>query len=79
MKIIYYIDVKNIESYPVLVEQVTKIVGDDGLNVLFNNAGVSPRSTRLAFTEVDKMMDTFLVNTVAPVMLTKVCCIYIQI
>ncbi|XP_026465461.1 uncharacterized protein LOC113368113 [Ctenocephalides felis] len=65
------LDVKDIESYPVLVEQVTKIVGDDGLNVLFNNAGVSPRSTRLAFTEVDKMMDTFLVNTVAPVMLTK--------
>lgn len=66
------IDVKNTESYNAVVETVSKIVGEDGLNVLFNNAGVSPRSTRLAFTEVDKMMDTFLVNTVAPVMLTKV-------
>uniref|UniRef100_A0A6M2DQ05 C-factor n=1 Tax=Xenopsylla cheopis TaxID=163159 RepID=A0A6M2DQ05_XENCH len=65
------LDVKNTESYNAVVETVSKIVGEDGLNVLFNNAGVSPRSTRLAFTEVDKMMDTFLVNTVAPVMLTK--------
>lgn len=45
---------------------------DDGLNVLFNNAGYSPKSTRINMVKAEQMMETFQVNTVGPIMLTKV-------
>ena len=38
------LDVKNYESYSGLVEQVGQIVGNDGLDLLVNNAGVLFRS-----------------------------------
>ena len=54
-----------------MAKQVGDVVKDSGLNVLFNNAGISPKSTRLNFTKVDDLMETFSTNTVAPIMLTK--------
>lgn len=66
------IDLKDINKYDELSNKVGKIVGNDGLNVLFNNAGVSPKFTRLQFVKVDQLQDTFLVNVIVPVMLTKV-------
>lgn len=45
---------------------------ENGLNVLFNNAGASPKSTRLNFVKTNHLFDTLTVNTVAPIMLTKV-------
>lgn len=51
---------------------MSDIVKDDGLNVLFNNAGVSPKFTRLNLVKLEQLMDTLTANTVAPIMLTKV-------
>ena len=49
-------------------------VGSAGLNVLFNNAGVSPKFTRLNLVKKEQLTETFFVNTVAPILLTKVNC-----
>lgn len=65
-------DVTNHESFPTLVTQIGDIVKGDGLNVLLNNAGVAPKSTRLSFTKASDLSETFETNTVAPVMLTAV-------
>ena len=48
------------------------IVQDDGLNVLFNSAGVSSKFTRVNLVKVEQMTENFMTNTVAPLMLTKV-------
>ncbi|XP_058064118.1 C-signal [Anopheles bellator] len=64
-------DLTNLERYEQLVNEVGSIVKDEGLNILFNNAGISPKSTRLSFTKADDLVDTFFTNTVAPIMLTK--------
>lgn len=50
-----------------------RIVKDDGLNMLFNNAGYSPKSTRINLVKPEQMMESFQINTVGPVILTKVC------
>lgn len=68
----YPVDVTNYASFDVLASQIGEIVQDDGLNVLFNNAGVAPKSTRLLFTKQKDLLDTFETNSVAPIMLTKV-------
>lgn len=62
---------KNFDTYDTFAKQVEEIVKDDGLNVLFNNAGVSPKSTRINFVKVDQLVETFTTNTAAPIMLTK--------
>lgn len=54
------------------MNQIDAIVKDEGLNVILNNAGISPKSTRLPFTKETDLMKTFETNSVAPVMLTKV-------
>lgn len=54
------------------MKQIDEIVKDEGLNVLLNNAGISPKSTRLPFTKDSDLIKTFETNSVAPVMLTKV-------
>lgn len=66
------IDVTNYASFDGLASKIGEIVKDDGLNVLFNNAGVAPKSTRLLFTKQNDLMATFETNSVAPIMLTKV-------
>ncbi|EAT45852.1 AAEL002901-PA [Aedes aegypti] len=65
------IDLKDVDKYDQFVQEVEAIVQDNGLNVLFNNAGVSPKSTRLNFVKSDDLIETFVTNTVAPIMLTK--------
>lgn len=62
----------NFNEYDRLVQTVADTVKNEGLNVLFNNAGISPKSTRINFVKVEDLMDTFKTNTVAPIMLTKV-------
>lgn len=68
----FWLDVKNFDGYDAVVKQVQEVVKDTGLNVLFNNAGWSPKSTRLPFVKANDLIDTLITNTVAPVMLTKV-------
>ncbi|KAI1304890.1 C-factor [Halotydeus destructor] len=64
------LDVKDYASHENLVKQTAGIIGDDGLDVLINNAGI--------YLKVDinnggpeLMMDNFEVNVVAPFMLTR--------
>ncbi|XP_027232028.2 C-signal [Penaeus vannamei] len=65
------IDVSDEASYKTFFEDVEKIVSPKGLSLLINNAGVAPKSTRINMVKWKQMMDTFSVNTVAPLMLTK--------
>lgn len=67
------IDLKNFDKYPELVKQVEDVVKDEGLNVLFNSAGISPRSSFLGLRalKANELMDVYAVNCVAPLMLTK--------
>jgi len=65
------LDVTNFDSYENVVKQVENVVKDKGLNVLFNNAGISPKSTRLPFVKAEDLVQTLITNTAAPVILTK--------
>lgn len=65
------LDVVDEGSYTALVKWVREIVGNHGLNLLINNAGIAPKSTRITQVKWQQMVDTFLVNSVAPVMLSK--------
>lgn len=56
-----------------VVQKVRNIVGDKGLNVLINNAGImKEKKDSLSQMNVNDMTDTFVTNTIAPVMLIKV-------
>jgi len=67
------IDLKNYDKYPEIVKQVENVVKDDGLNVLFNSAGISPRSSFMGIRglKASELIDTYAVNCVAPLMLSK--------
>ncbi|KAL7026961.1 hypothetical protein ACKWTF_005249 [Chironomus riparius] len=67
------IDLKDYDKYPELVKQVQEVVKDEGLNVLFNSAGISPRSSFMGIRglKASELMDTYAVNCVAPLMLSK--------
>ncbi|XP_072024633.1 C-signal-like [Amphiura filiformis] len=57
-------------SYQTAVQQVSQDIGDRGLNVLFNNAGIL---TNRKFHEVtaEEMRKDYEVDTIGPLMLTK--------
>ena len=65
------IDVLHHESFGDVAEEVSSIIGGGGLNLLINNAGISPRSTRINYVSADQMNETFAVNTISPLLLTK--------
>lgn len=65
------LDVKNTDTFDRFAKDVESIVGDDGLNVLFNNAGYSPKSTRINMVKAEQLAETFAINTIGPIMLTK--------
>lgn len=68
---ILQLDVTSFDTFPELVKQITVNVGGKGLNMLINNAGYAPKSTRLDFVKAEDLERTLLINAVAPVMLTK--------
>ncbi|XP_071860331.1 SDR family oxidoreductase sniffer [Bombus fervidus] len=65
------IDLANTKDYDKITKVVAEKVGNAGLNVLFNNAGISSRFTRLGLVKEKQLTETFFVNTVAPILLTK--------
>ncbi|CAL1683939.1 unnamed protein product [Lasius platythorax] len=65
------IDLTNTDGYKRIVDTVSEKVNGAGLNLLFNNAGISSKFTRLGLVKEQQIIDAFLVNTVAPIMLTK--------
>ncbi|XP_026670935.1 uncharacterized protein LOC108626842 isoform X1 [Ceratina calcarata] len=65
------LDLTDTKNYDKLVQIVSEKVGNAGLNVLFNNAGVSSKFTRLGLVKEEQLTQMYFVNTVAPILLTK--------
>ncbi|XP_052130078.1 C-factor-like [Frankliniella occidentalis] len=71
LKIIKF-DVLDCESYEGVSNKVREIVGNKGLNVLINNAGVMlDRIDKLSSVNAQHMIDVYRTNTVAPILLIK--------
>lgn len=64
------LDMKNYSSYDAFRDQVAAIVGDGGLSMLINNAGIALRNTLDTVTP-EQMLENYEVNTVTPLMLSK--------
>ncbi|RWS05174.1 hypothetical protein B4U79_01861 [Dinothrombium tinctorium] len=64
------LNVADYNQHQALTETVRSVVKDNGLNLLINNAGVYVRGD-LERTTPEGMMESFSVNTIAPLMLTK--------
>lgn len=67
------IDLRQFNCYDKLIKNISDIVKDNGLNVLFNNAGVAPKSVRINYVKEKDFLETFTTNTIVPVMLAKAC------
>ncbi|KAK0174560.1 hypothetical protein PV327_010319 [Microctonus hyperodae] len=65
------VDLTDFNSYDRVVNEVNAKVGNEGLNVLFNNAGMATKFTRLGMVKMEQLTETYLVNTVVPIMFTK--------
>ena len=65
------IDVKDVASFPNVRQQIESDVGDTGLNLLINNAGIMFGDS-LEKVSKETMMENFEVNVVSPLLLTKV-------
>ncbi|XP_045515674.1 C-factor [Pieris brassicae] len=65
------LDVTNYEKLDDIAMQIKNVVGDRGLNVLINNAGVTTRFTKLNLVKADQLLENLTVNTIAPILLTK--------
>ena len=67
-----FVDVTNLKQIDDIALQVKGVIGDKGLNLLINNAGVSTKYTKLGLVKADNLLQNLTVNTIAPIMLTKV-------
>lgn len=67
---IYKLDVADYEAHPRLANKVNELVGDSGLDLLINNAGVHERVSLLEGSPND-MIENFKINTIAPFMITR--------
>lgn len=64
-------DAVNQESIEKSVEEVDRLVAEEGLNCLINNAGINVVADFHTVT-AEKMIENFHTNSVAPLMITKV-------
>lgn len=69
--LIFVPDVVSQESIEKSAEEISKLVQDDGLNCLINNAGINVLAGFEAVT-AEMMIENFHTNSVAPLMITKV-------
>jgi NAD(P)-dependent dehydrogenase (short-subunit alcohol dehydrogenase family) len=65
------LDVTEYDSYPAVVKKVEDIVGDGGLNLLINNAGLLPPNRDLVTVTPEAMRAAYEVNCIAPLFLTR--------
>jgi len=63
-------DITDVSSYPSIVKKIEDIVGDDGLNVVINNAGISTHYDLETVTP-QAMTTAFEVNCIAPLFLSR--------
>ena len=65
------LDVTDHNSFARIRDDVSKVVGSAGLNVLFNNAGAFVSNSSVETLDPKQMMHAYNVNAIAPAMLTK--------
>lgn len=66
-------DVTKFDSFKEFSEKVSHIVGEQGLNVLYNNAGILlDKDGTVEMVTPQLLTEQFVANTVAPIMLTQV-------
>jgi len=65
------LEVTDYDSYPAVVKQVEDTVGDDGLNLFINNAGLLPQNRDLVSVTPQAMRDAYEVNCIAPLFLSR--------
>lgn len=63
-------DASAFDTYQQFAKQVHEIVGEEGIDLLVNNAGIYVRGNLETITS-EGMVNNFEVNAVAPLMLTK--------
>jgi len=64
-------DVTDQSMYEKAVKKVSDAVGEDGLNLLINNAGLLPANRDLQSVTAQDMRDAFETNCIAPLFLSK--------
>merc|ERR1719308_807128 len=64
-------DVTDQSMYDKAVKKVSDVVGEDGLNLLINNAGLLPANRDLQSVTAQDMRDAFETNCIAPLFLSK--------
>jgi len=71
--ICHFPEVTDASKYDAIVAEVDKITESTGLNLLINNAGILDESTlSLESTTKESLRKHFDVNTIAPLLITKV-------
>lgn len=66
-------DVTKFDSFKEFSDKVSHIVGEQGLNVLYNNAGILlDKDGTVEMVTPQLLTEQFVANTVAPIMLTQV-------
>lgn len=70
--VVLELDVTKEDEITSAVNNITEVVGDQGLNCLINNAGVLKRDD-LDSVSAELLTATYAVNTIGPAMVTKAC------
>lgn len=65
------LDVDDTNSFSQVVDQVDKVLGDSGLNLLINNSGLLPQNRDLQAVTPEDMVAAFRTNCVAPLFLAR--------
>lgn len=64
------VDMKHYDKYQAVVDKVTQTVGDEGLNLLINNAGIHIKAD-FHDAKREDMLEVYEVNVIAPFMFTR--------
>ncbi|OWR40978.1 short-chain dehydrogenase [Danaus plexippus plexippus] len=68
---ILHLEAADVASFDNLFPQISKVTGDQGLNLLINNAGTSTKFTKLNLVKPEQLLSNLTINTIAPIILTK--------
>jgi len=69
---VFQLDISDVSQYDGVVQRVSDVVGDAGLNLLINNAGMYNKGIEsIKDMTKDELMRHFEVNTVSPILVTK--------